>query len=114
MSVRNWPPLIVVRAQVEPEAMARFLRWYQRVHLPHVLAIPGIVRAFRADCHRRGVNWAAVYELRDEAAIQEAFQSTQAQAAREEWEPWLETHVHEVSVEVYAGLPPILTYHLWN
>lgn len=114
MSVSNWPPLIVVRAQVETEAMARFLRWYQRVHLPHVLAIPGIVRAFRADCHRRGVNWAAVYELRDEAAIQEAFQSTQAQAAREEWEPWLETHVHEVSVEVYAGLPPILTYHLWN
>jgi glucokinase len=104
----------VVRAQVDPEALPQFHRWYKRVHLPRVLSVPGIVRAYRADCHRRGVNWAALYELRDEAAIGEAFQSQQAQAVRQDWEPWLETHVREVSVEVYAGLPPILTYHLWN
>jgi len=113
MPRRRWPPVIVVRARMGVEALPEFHRWYRQVHLPHVLAIPGVVRVYRADCRRRGVTWAAVYELRDEEALQEALNSPQAQKARQDWQEWL-PRLEELSVEVLAGLVPIPAYHHWN
>ena len=106
-------PYLVVRASVEAGVMDEFLRWYRDVHLPHVMAIPGVVRAFRSDCHRKGVNWTALYELKDEAAVHTVITSNEAERARQDWERWL-PHVQDLSVEVYAGLSPVHTLHHWN
>jgi len=106
-------PYLVVRASVETGVMDEFLRWYQDVHLPHVMAIPGVVRAFRSDCHRKGVNWTALYELKDEASVHVVITSNEADRARQDWERWL-PRVQDLSVEVYAGLSPVHTLHHWN
>jgi len=95
------------------DLLPQFLRWYRESHLPTVMAIPGIVKAFRAQCRRYGITWAAVYQLRDEGALQLALESAQAQKAREEWQAWL-PFVGEISVEVLAGLVPLPAYHHWN
>ena len=39
--------------------------------------------------------------------------SPQAEVARQDWERWL-PHVSELTVEVYARLSPLPTYHHWN
>jgi len=93
--------------------MDEFVKWYEDVHLPHVMEIPGITKAFRSTCHRRGVNWTALYELKDDAAVQPAIASKEAERARQEWERWL-PHVSELSVEVYAALGALPGYHHWN
>ncbi len=93
--------------------MEEFERWYCREHLPHVMAIPGVVKAYRAKCHRHGVNWTAVYEMSDDASVQKAITSPQADTARRDWEKWAE-HVGEVTVEIYAPLGPLSVFHHWN
>ncbi len=93
--------------------MEEFERWYCREHLPHVMAIPGVVKAFRAQCHRRGVNWTALYEMSDDASVQKAITSPQADTARRDWEKWAE-HVGDVTVEIYAALGPLSVFHHWN
>ncbi len=106
-------PYLVVRAAIEASQMDEFVSWYEREHLPHVMEIPGIVKAFRSDCHRAGINWTALYDLADEASVQKAMSSSQAERARRDWEAWL-PHVSELSVEVYTPLGPLATYHHWN
>lgn len=93
--------------------MKEFVRWYRSEHLPHVLEIPGIVRAYRSQCTRRGVNWATLYILEDDASVQTAMSSPQADRARRDWEAWLQ-HVTGLSVEVYASLGPLSPFHNWN
>ena len=105
-------PFLVVRASIEDAVMPEFLAWYEAEHLPHVLAIPGIVRAFRSRCHGR-VNWTALYELSDEATVQQVLSSSEADLARRDWERWL-SHVSELTVEVYAPLTPVHAFHRWN
>ena len=106
-------PYLVVRANIEQSAMHDFVRWYEAEHLPRVMEIPGVVRAFRSNCRRHGTNWTALYELADDASIQVAFTSTQADRARRDSERWL-PHVSELSVEVYTALGPLPGYHHWN
>jgi hypothetical protein len=59
------------------------------------------------------VNWTALYELADDAAVHVAIASNEADRARQDWERWL-PHVQDLSVEVYASLGPLPTYHHWN
>jgi hypothetical protein len=106
-------PYLVVRANLDPEVMGEFEQWYTRTHLPHVLDIPGIVRAYRSDWSRGSANWTALYEFADEAAVQDAMASAQARVARQDWERWL-PHVSELTVEVYASLTPLPTYEHQN
>lgn len=106
-------PYLLVRASLDPAVMEEFQRWYQEVHLPHLLDIPGIVRAYRTDWTRGSTNWAAFYEFANEQSVQEALASPQARVARLDWERWL-PHVSELTVEVYASLSPLPTYHHWN
>ncbi len=93
--------------------MEEFERWYCREHLPHVMAIPGVIKAYRSGCHRRGVNWTTLYEMADDASVQKAITSPQADTARRDWEKWAE-HVGEVTVEIYAQLGPLSVFHHWN
>ncbi|HEU4760407.1 MAG TPA: hypothetical protein VFT91_10565, partial [Dehalococcoidia bacterium] len=82
-------------------------------HLPHVLQIPGVRRAFRTQCPRTATNWTALYELADEDAIRRAFASEEAGRARQDWQRWL-PHVSELTVDVYASLGPLANYYHWN
>src|SRR3989304_2811837 len=79
--------------------MEEFERWYRETHLPHVMEIPGIVRAYRSDWTRGSANWTALYEFADDDSVPEAVASPQAQVARQDWEGWA---------------PPRTTYHHWN
>ncbi|MEO8457805.1 MAG: hypothetical protein ABI559_08340 [Chloroflexota bacterium] len=105
--------MLVVRANIEDTMMADFLTWYEAEHLPHVMAIPGIVKAWRTNCRRRGINWTALYEISDEASVQAVIGSTEADKARRDWERWL-PYVADLSVEVYAPLAPLSGFHHWN
>jgi hypothetical protein len=104
---------LVVRASIDPKVMPEFIAWYEKEHLPHVLAIPGIVKAYRSTAERRGGNWTAVYELSDDASVQQVLASSEADQARRDWERWM-PHVTELSVEVYAPLAPLQAFHRWN
>ena len=106
-------PYLVVRASLDPTVMEEFERWYRETHLPHVMEIPGIVRAYRSDWTRGSANWTTLYEFADDDSVPEAVASPQAQVARQDWERWL-PHVSELTVEVYASLGPLPTYHHWN
>lgn len=106
-------PFLVVRASVDPDMIQEFDRWYRREHLPNVMDIPGIIKAYRSSCHRRGINWTTLYELEDEASVQKAITSAQADRARRDWEAW-QQHVTDLSVEVYACLGPLSVFHHWN
>jgi hypothetical protein len=106
-------PYLVVRANLDPAVMAEFEQWYRSTHLPHVLDIPGIVRAYRSDWSRGNANWTALYEFADEKSVQGAMTSPQARVARQDWERWL-PHVSELTVEVYASLTPLPTYEHQN
>ncbi len=106
-------PFLVVRAGVDDAVLEEFLGWYVREHLPHVMAIPGIARAYRSTCHRKGINWTTVYELEDGASVQRALTSPQAEIARRDWERWL-SHVTELSIEVYTPLSAMASFHHWN
>ncbi len=106
-------PYLVVRAALDPAVMDEFQRWYSETHLPHVLQIPGIVRAYSSTWNRGNANWTALYEFTGDDAVEEAVASPQARVARLDWERWL-PHVSELTVEVYASLAPLPTYHHQN
>jgi hypothetical protein len=106
-------PFLVVRATIDDSRMAEFLVWYVKEHLPHVMAIPGVIKAYRSNCRRRGVNWTALYELADETSVQTVIGSREADRARRDWERWL-PYVADLSVEVYAPLAPLAGLHHWN
>ncbi len=106
-------PYLVVRANLDPSVMEEFKEWYRDIHLPHVMDIPGIVRAYRTNWARGNVNWTVAYEFANEESVQEALASPQARQARQDWERWL-PHVSELTVEVYAILGALATYHHFN
>jgi hypothetical protein len=106
-------PYLVVRANLDPAVLDEFQRWYAETHLPHVMDIPGIVRAYRSDWSRGTANWTALYEFASDSSVEEAVSSPQATVARQDWERWL-PHVSELTVEVYACLAPLSTYEHRN
>ena len=53
------------------------------------------------------------FEFEDEAAVQPALASEEAQRARRDWERW-RPHLQELSIEIYAPLDPIEMYHHRN
>lgn len=103
-------PVLVVRASIEPSMMEEFERWYRTQHLANVMSIPGIIKAYRCNCHRRGINWSALYVLADESSVRSAIASSQADRARRDWERWL-PYVSDLSVEIYAAVTPVATFH---
>lgn len=106
-------PYLVVRASIEESVLPEFERWYASEHLPNVMLIPGITKAYRTHCRRKGINWTTMYELSDDSAVQKAMASPEAERARGDWERWL-PHVTDLSVEVYTGLGPLASLHHWN
>ena len=106
-------PYLIVRANLDPKVMGEFEQWYAQTHLPHVMEIPGIVRAYRTTWARGNNNWTALYEFASDDSVEEAVASPQARQARQDWERWL-PYVSELTVEVYASLAPVPTYEHRN
>jgi hypothetical protein len=106
-------PFLVVRATLEAAAVEDFRRWYQDVHLPHMLCIPGIEGAYYL---RRGDalnGHMAVFPFASEEAVRTALASDEARQARADWLPWA-SHVSDLSVEIYTDLTPLSAYRHWN
>ena len=109
----RWLPVIVVQAYIDPSVRQEFERWFRKVHLPRVLATPGMLRVYRADCRRPGVNWSAAYVLINDAAISTVWEGRAAEACRRDWRPWL-PYMENFRMEVYAGLPTNPIYRCEN
>jgi len=103
---------LVVRACVDPAVMNEFVCWYKQEHLPNVMAIPGIVKAFRSTS-RGDCNWTTVYEIDDNVALGQVLTSQEAAVARQDWSRWVE-HVSDLSISVYAPVIPLHAFHRWN
>lgn len=106
-------PFLVVRAHVDPRVWEEFQQWHQKVHVPHMLRIPGITNAYRLRGGRSHHNCLMLYPFADEAIIQTALASPEASQARNDWQRWLE-YVTDLSVEIYAILAALPVYHHRN
>jgi hypothetical protein len=63
---------MVVQARPEsPEALERFDRWYDEVHIPELLTVEGFVSARRLRA-ADGESFLTIYEVHDVAAAQSA------------------------------------------
>ena len=96
---------MLVTAVVDPAIQAEFDQWHRSVHLPKVLAIPGIARGTRLHNPGRAVTYAALYQFEDDAALRTALASSQAREARTDWHRWNE-HVRDIAVHFYGELEP--------
>lgn len=100
-------PFLLVRARVRPARLAEFRAWHATVHVPHVLAVPGIVSYRRLTAGPEivddGPNHAALFFFRDEEVIQAALSSPQADSARRDWETWA-SDVRDLSISVFAEM----------
>ena len=107
-------PAIVVTARLNPDVMEKFEIWHRQTHLPHILAIPGIVAARRIR-HPREIpgTHQMRFELEDEQAIQRVMGSAEAQIAQRDWTEWA-SDMQELSVQIYTTLGPLAQYHLAN
>jgi hypothetical protein len=106
-------PFLVVKATLEPAAVDGFRRWYQEVHLPHMMSIPGLEGAYRLRRGDAANGHMAVFPFASEDAVRTALASSEAQQARADWVPWMRD-VSDLSVEIYAELAPLPAYSHWN
>lgn len=114
MTPMNRHPTLIVRARLPPELMGEFEKWHDATHLPNVLAIPGVVgaRRVRGASQIPGTHQMA-FEFEDGASVQSALASQEARRARQDWTHWM-AHLQELSIEIYAPLNPMPSYHHWN
>ncbi len=94
-------PWMLVTAVVDPAVQGEFDAWHRLVHLPKVLAIPGIARGVRVRNGGAAVTYAALYEFENEGALRTALSSSEAQEARTDWQRWTE-HVRDITVHFYG------------
>ena len=106
-------PYLLVRARVDAGRLDEFRRWHHSVHVPHVLAIPGIVEAIHLRAGVDGPNSLTAYIFQNDAAIQPALSSSEAARARADWQAWL-PHLRDLSIQIYTriGAQPALRH--WN
>ena len=110
----NHCPALLVRARLAPDMMEEFSAWHTAIHLPHVLAIPGITRArqLKGTQDLPGTH-TMLFDIADDASVESVLASAEAQEARQDWERWT-AQVRELTIEVFSPLGPIIGYHHWN
>lgn len=103
---------MLVTAQLDPAIRSDFDDWHARVHVPRVLAIPGIVSGRRLSDLSPVANYAMLYVFEDDAALRTALASPEANEAREDWQRWSD-HVRDLAIHFYAEYEPprLLTAH---
>lgn len=78
--------MVVATRCTEPGKEAEFCRWYDEVHIPQVLEIPGILSATRYDVidpDDTGPHCICIYELKNEAAIKEMASQSERRKRKE-------------------------------
>ncbi|MGI8554444.1 MAG: hypothetical protein ACR2PL_27195 [Dehalococcoidia bacterium] len=110
---RGGRPYLLARARVEPAMLEQFRSWHRTVHLPHMLAIPGVVEAMPLRIGGAGVNSVVAYLFENEAAIRPALNSKEAALARNDWQEWL-PFVRGLSIQIYTTLGVESALHHWN
>jgi hypothetical protein len=106
-------PWMIVTAAIDPAIRAEFDAWHRDVHLPHVLAIPGIAGGRRLNGPPATPAYGVLYGFEDEAALRSALASSEAQEARADWSRWSD-HIRDLTVSFYAeieGQPPIFRHN---
>lgn len=106
-------PWMLVTAWVDPASRVEFETWFRDIHLPHVLLIPGLIKARRVSLPPSSPNYAALYFFADDAAVREALASAEAQQARSDWEAWSD-RVRDLSVHFYTNFAPSRTLFRYN
>lgn len=100
-------PFLLVRARIRPSRLEEFRVWHAAVHVPHVLAIPGITSYRRLTAGPEivddGPNHASLFFFRDENLIQRALSSPEAERARRDWESWA-ADTRDLSISIFAQL----------
>jgi hypothetical protein len=99
------PPWMLVTAQLDPSVRKEFDDWHARIHVPRVLAIPGIVSGRRLSDISPVANYAMLYVFEDDAALRSALASPEANEAREDWQRWSD-HIRDLSINFYAEYEP--------
>lgn len=62
--------VLLMQLDVRPEDEAEFTRWYDREHIPELLALPGFLSARRFEAVGDGIRFLAIYELESAAALE--------------------------------------------
>src|SRR5918996_974873 len=89
--------LLMVWADVPPEAEAEFDRWYNEEHLAERLAVPGFLSAARYEAVKGGPKHLACYEVESAAALESpAYKKAQANPT-----PWTKRCSPEVIGTTY-------------
>jgi len=57
--------LLVVRMDVDPEKEKQFNEWYNQEHIPALLEVPGVIRAYRYIALEGTPKYIAIYELNE-------------------------------------------------
>jgi uncharacterized protein (TIGR02118 family) len=85
------PVTNLVATRCQPEVEAEFNRWYDEIHIPLLFKFPGMTKVTRYKALREsdGNQYLAVYEFKDQQALEEYEDSPELAAAREEMkETW--------------------------
>ena len=63
MSERKVKHLLIVRMDVEPEQEDQLNRWYNDIHIPALLKVPGVITARRYTSIQGSPKFTAIYEF---------------------------------------------------
>lgn len=104
-------PLYVVRLKLNPEHEEAFNQWYNREYLDPMRPIaPLFVNIYR---HVAGEGdnktYLTIYEIKDEASIDEAlgfFDLPERQEARRQWKEWSQKAVREIEADTFHAIYP--------
>ena len=100
---------MIVTALLDPAIRAEFEDWHATVHLPRVLAIPGLVSGRSLINPSYAANYAMIYVFESDEALRGALASPEAAEARRDWERWRD-HMRDLTVHFYGEYVPARLY----
>ena len=96
----NNHPLMVVRVDISLDVEAEWNDWYNAVHLPEILRVPGFISGRRYRAVEGGPKYMALYELEGvDAFTSEAFQRAKG------WGKFA-PHISNRTLNVYEAIQP--------
>ena len=93
-------PLLVTRVDIAPVVETEWNRWYDEIHVPEILKVPGFLTARRYRAIEGAPKYMALYEMEDvQAFYSDAFNRAKG------WGQFL-SDISNKTVNVYEPLPP--------
>lgn len=105
------PPLLLIRARIQPDARQRFRAWLRAVHLRDAGRIPGVA-SVRFGETPPGTHL-GVYTFESSEVVQAALSSPEAAYTRGTWDQWAGS-LDELHVEIFAPLLPMSVFNQPN